>query len=233
MAVRVVDLASRPVHAFPRVDAILGLTKGTARRWIDGHVVKDREYPPVIREERTESPVATWGEFVEARLLAEFRDEGVPIQRLRSTVQRLRQELQTPYPLATARPWLRVEGREVVARVQEGTAPALQFVVRGSGQLGYALSSPARSFVEAVTWSEEQPDTVATEFRPVTDIYDVVCNPLRQVGAPTVEGIPVESLTELFRTGEPVEAIAEMHGLTPNQVHQAVRYELVRRATAA
>lgn len=53
-----------------------------------------KTYPPVIRPERTGEEIVTWGEFIEARLLAEYRDEGV---------QKLREELNTRYPLASAK----------------------------------------------------------------------------------------------------------------------------------
>ncbi len=115
----VIDLLNRPVYGLPQVDRILGLPGGTARRWIDGYRRGGKSYPPVIRELTTGVDVATWGEFVETRLLAEYRDAGVPLLRMRPAIDVLREELGSTYPLASARTWLGVQGRELVRRVQE------------------------------------------------------------------------------------------------------------------
>jgi hypothetical protein len=45
-------------------------------------------YPPVVRIEPTGQEIVTWGEFTETRLLAVFRDAGVPMQRMRPAVER-------------------------------------------------------------------------------------------------------------------------------------------------
>ena len=70
----VVDLLERPLYGLPQVDRILGLRTGTAKRWIDGYHRGGKDYPPIVREEATGVDIATWGEFVETRLLAEYRD---------------------------------------------------------------------------------------------------------------------------------------------------------------
>lgn len=49
-------------------------------------------YEPVLRPEPTGANAVTWGEMVEARLLAEFRGQRVSLQRLRPAVLRLREE---------------------------------------------------------------------------------------------------------------------------------------------
>jgi hypothetical protein len=73
----VIHLQDRPVYGFGQVDHILGLKAGTSARWIDGYQRTGKSYPPVIRPERTGDEIVTWGEFIEARLLAQYRDEGV------------------------------------------------------------------------------------------------------------------------------------------------------------
>ena len=67
----------------------------------------------------TGDEVVNWGEFVEARLLAQYRDEGALVAKMRPAVERLREELNTPYPLASTRTWLSVSGRELVREVQD------------------------------------------------------------------------------------------------------------------
>ena len=50
--------------------------------------------------------LVTWGEFVELGYLREYQRKGVPLQRLRPVIDELRREFTTPYPLATARPYI-------------------------------------------------------------------------------------------------------------------------------
>ena len=89
------NLLDRPVYGTSQVDRLLSLTPGTARRWIDGYVRGGRFYEPVIRPERTGEDVVTWGEFVETRLLAEYRGKNVPMIRMRPAIMRLRELLGT------------------------------------------------------------------------------------------------------------------------------------------
>lgn len=113
-----INFLERPLYGLGQMDRILGLRGGTARRWIEGYQRGGKRYPPVIRQEATGDEIATWGEFVETRLLSEYRDAGVPLIRMRPAIDRLRDELQTPYPLASARTWLGIRGRELVLKVQ-------------------------------------------------------------------------------------------------------------------
>ena len=41
--------------------------------WLEGGVRRCHQYPPVIRTEPTGSKFVTWGEFIEARYLADYR----------------------------------------------------------------------------------------------------------------------------------------------------------------
>lgn len=91
--VSVVHFLDRPVYGLGQVDRVLGLPGGTARRWIDGYTRAGKRYPPVVREEPTGDEAVTWGEFVETRLLAEYRDAGVPIVRMRPAIDKLREAL--------------------------------------------------------------------------------------------------------------------------------------------
>lgn len=215
--IRVLD---RRIYVMSDVDRYLGLPSGTARRWIDGYVRGGRTYPPVIREVSTGDETASWGEFVETSLLSGFRDRGVSMQKLRPAVERLREELDTPHPLAAQRIWLDVEGKELVLRVQESTnlEDALRFVVVRSGQL--MLSAPTQSFVERVRYL----DGVVNEM----ELGDggVVANPQRAAGRPAVRAVPAEVLAEGFRAGESTAGLAALYELSPTEVESAIRYEM-------
>jgi uncharacterized protein (DUF433 family) len=218
-----VSVLERRIYVTSDVDRYVGLPPGTARRWIDGYTRHSRSYPPVIRTASTGDDTVSWGEFVEASLLAGFRARGVSLQRLRPAVERLRQELGLPYPLAMRRTLLEVEGRELVQWVQEATNldSELRLVVVRSGQL--MLSEPARSFVRNARYEHGEVEALAFGDGPV------LVDPTRAAGRPAVRGVPAEVLAEGFRAGESADSLADMYDLTGADVEAALRYEM--RAT--
>ena len=222
-----VTVLDRRIYVMSDVDRFVGLPPGTAKRWIDGYIRGGRAYPPVIREATTGDDTASWGEYVETSLLAGFRNRGVSLQRLRPAVQRLREELGTPYPLATERT-LDVAGRELVQRIQEseGLERPLRLVVVRSGQL--MLSEPTMTFVQRARYV----DGVVGELSCQDQV--VVVNPVRAAGRPAVRAVPAEVLAEGFRAGESAEALADLYDLSTDEVQAALRYEMraAQRASA-
>lgn len=224
------QLLDRPVYGMQQVDRLLALTTGTAGRWIDGYERGGKKYQPVVREQPTGADLVTWGEFVEVRLLAHYRSKGVSLHRLRPVVERLRTELQTKYPLAIARPY--VLGRELVALVQDEVSldKELRLVVLRTDQL--MLTPPAEAFYSEVEWEDTDAPSggYAVRLRPLGAASPVVFDPLRSFGEPVVRAVRTEVIAEEVRAGESPASIADAFKLTLDEVNEAVRYELVRRA---
>jgi uncharacterized protein (DUF433 family) len=220
-----VDLLARPLYGMPQVDRLLGLAAGTARRWIDGYRRGGKSYPPVVRPQPTGDDIVTWGEFVETRLLSEYRNAGVSILRMRPAIDRLRERFNPLYPLAHAKPF--VAGRELVLEVQEDVHldRKLQLVVVRNDQL--VLTPEAEHFYRAADFSKDEAGIVE-RLRPVTEVRDVVIDPLRQFGEPVVRSVPTEIVAEQLRAGETVEGISELFDLPKGLVEAALRYELIR-----
>ncbi len=227
-ASEVVDLLARPLFAVHQVDRILGLAPGTARRWIDGYTRGKASYLPVVRPEPTGNEIVTWGEFVETRLLSEYRTAGVRMFHLRPTVVALRRMFPgIAYPLAHARPYMEAEGRELVWRAQEESEidADLRFVLR-TGQI--RLSIPTERFVNSASWV----GGIAERIRPVEALQNVWVDPDRNFGEPTVRAVPTDVLREQYEAGDPVPFIARAYQLPEDHVHEAIRYELMRDKAA-
>lgn len=228
-----VSLLERPLYGMAQVDRLLGLNPGTARRWIDGYKRGEKRYPPVVRLESTGDEIVTWGEFVETRLLSEYREAGVPLVRMRPAIDRLRERFDPHYPLAQARPY--AAGRELVLEAQEavGLELKLQLVVIRNDQI--VLTEPALRFYRAATFASQNGagDGIVEQLHPVTEIDDVVIHPLRQFGEPVVRSVRTEIIAEQVRAGEPIDAIAEFYELPRPTVEAALRYELIRIGEAA
>lgn len=216
------SLLDRAIYSYSDVDRLVGLHSGTARRWLEGYERSGRFYDPVLRQEPTGAEIVTWGEMVEARLLAEFRSHRVPVQRLRPAIVRLRDEFGR-YPLANARPFLDVEGRELVRAVQDeaGVEAPLRFVVVRNGQA--MLAAATKRFSEAV----EYDDGVVARLNPSLRTPGVVMDPARAFGQPAVRNVRTDALAEDYRAGTSREELAELYDLSPAQVDEAIRFELI------
>ena len=214
----VITLLDRDVYSMNQVDRLLDLSSGTAARWIDGYSRRDRRYEPLVRVASTGSELVTWGEFVEARLISEYRRQGVSVFRMRPAIMALREQFGTLYPLAAAQPFVSTEGRELVLKVQQETnlQPSLRLVVR-NGQI-ITPSIEVRRFRQAADYDG---DTVS-RFRIA---QDVVIDPEYASGEPTISGrrLRVATLVEALAAGEQPEAVAEMWDITPATVEDAVR----------
>ncbi|MGH3931186.1 MAG: hypothetical protein ACRDTF_14550 [Pseudonocardiaceae bacterium] len=225
----VVSMLDRPVYSFAETDRLLRLTPGTARRWIDGYERAGREYPPVVRRERSGSSWVTWGEFVEARLLSEFRSS-IPLTRLRPVVDWCREHFDPDYPLAYARPFLHPAGREMLAAAQRVTDLDEElWMVVPSGQ-GVLLAPTSTRFTTAAGYQGTEGPAeylIADSATP-----EVWFHPGRRQGQPTVHGIRTETIAELVAAGEPMEFVAATYGFELSEIEQAVVYEASRRRAA-
>jgi len=214
------DLLSTPTYGMAQVDRILRLSSGTARRWIDGYERDGHFYLPVVREETTGTDVVTWGEFVEASFLAHYRNSGVPMRRMRPVVERLRTELQTPYPLAELRPF--AQGRELLMEIQTevGLEPQMLVVVLRTNQI--VLTERAQQFHDSVDWSKHRRNIALS----MVLAESVTVDPLIAFGEPAVRSVRTDVLASAHRAGDSVEDLALGYDLDVSEVNDALRYEL-------
>jgi uncharacterized protein (DUF433 family) len=210
----------RELYSVSEAARLLTLSPVTLKRWLEGATRKAVFYPPVLRPAPTGSDNVTWGEFVEAGLLREYRQRGHRLQKMRPMIERLRSELDVPYPLAHARPYSL--GKDLVQRVQteEGIDEAYWVVISDeSGQL--VLAPHAERFVEKIEFD----GNIARRMFPAGKASLVLIDPEKSFGIPTVNGIRTENIVELFRAGESVGAIADAFKLQVPEVEAALRFE--------
>ncbi len=218
------------MYGISEAAGLLGLRADRACAWLDGYERGGVLYAPVIRVEPTGADIVTWGEFVELGYLREYRRKGVPLQRLRPVIDELRQEFATPYPLATAKPY--IYGKELVLELQEtNDIPRSIAIVISSGQT-IALADEAMRFFKKVVFDPPEQGDVR-RLHPAGTASPVVIDPLVRFGRPAVEGVATERLWELFDAGETVEEITNGYGLSEELVRAAVAYEEQQRSLAA
>ncbi|KPM53867.1 hypothetical protein CcI49_34775 [Frankia sp. CcI49] len=218
-------MLEREIYSMGEAARLLAVKPARLRSWIDGYTRGQIHYEPVIRPEHTGSELVTWGEFVEAGYLREYRVRGISLQRMRVVVQRLRDRFGVLYPLAHARPY--VLGRDVVMEVQEevGLATALSMVRVHDGQL--VLAPRAQDFFEKVEFASGDGGggDEALRIYPDSAARQVVLDPLRGFGSPVVRNTRTANLYELWSAGESIAEVAEAYELPETDVEAAVRYE--------
>ena len=206
----------------------LQLAQSTLHYWLEGGQRRQKMYQPVLREEPTGRRVVTWGEFVEAGLLRQYRRvHQVPMAELRAVIDRLRQRLQVAYPLAHSRPFIG-PGRQLLEKIQREAGLDADFclVAIASGQL--ILTGAAEAFVARVDWD----DGVAAAWRPHDDTRSPVrMRPDVRFGRPMIGGISTEAIWEHLEAGESVDEVATAFDLSQRQVRWANSYESALRAS--
>ncbi|MGH2732257.1 MAG: DUF433 domain-containing protein, partial [Actinomycetota bacterium] len=149
------SVSEREFYPVREAARLLAVPESTLRWWLEGRLVRGKQYPPVLREEPSGSGLVTWGEFVEAGYLRQYRRRDVPLPELRRFIDGLRQELRIRYPLAHFQPF--VSGRRrLVLELQNaaGLSPEFGLVLEvTNGQL--LLGRAAESFLERVEFSVE------------------------------------------------------------------------------
>ncbi|GAA0963067.1 DUF433 domain-containing protein [Actinocorallia libanotica] len=216
----------REMYSEAEAARLLGVPPSTLHYWLEGGERRGKSYRPIIREAPRGDRIVTWGEFIEAGLLREYRRKHrVPMVELRKFVDRLREDFGVPYPLAHRRPF--VSGRQLIyeAQGEAGLDPEFCLVAAASDQL--VLLPASQAFLDRVEWE----DDLAAEWRPDANQESTVrVNPKIRFGRPSVNGVSTEVIWEHDQDGEDTETIAATFQLTSSDVHWALAYENSRRA---
>ena len=220
------NLLDREVYLYSEVDRLVGMRPGTARRWINGYKRGDRTYAPILRKEPRDTEWATWGEFVEARIIAEYRDREIPTVRLRGAVLALRERFHVRYPLAHLQPYLEADVGELIIPAKHlGLSDEDERLVVRTGQL--LLSEPSREVIHSATLANEAGSKIVAELPVHPEFRDIVINPDRSSGQPTIVGrrVSVATLAGMVKAGEDRADLAADYNLSLAQVDAAVRYD--------
>lgn len=212
-------LVERLLYTYWDVDRILGLGSNTARRWINGYERRGVEYPPVVRGEALDTARVKWGEFIEVYYLSRFRRSGIPLQKLRSILQAVRERTGVHYLFADDKVlYADPDELEVIYELQEREGLST-FLVRRTGQLKFELDPEARQRLERITYEEG----VARALKPRLDLDHIVVHGERFFGKPKVEGTGVspDAVARLVWSGTPIETVSEMYDLTPAVINEA------------
>jgi len=221
-----VTVLERAMYTEAAAARLLGVAQNTLNYWLEGGERRGKVYRPVIRvEPRGDRAAVTWGEFLEAGLLREYRRRNVPMLELRDFIDKVRDRYGVPYPLADRRPY--VSGRELLVKLQNDSGLAADFCLIALVRDQPVLTSVADSFVQRVTWDGD----LAAEWRPHNDqLSPVRMDPKVRFGLPAIGGVRTEILWEHSESGETDEDIAAEFDMPVDSVRWALAYETSARA---
>jgi uncharacterized protein (DUF433 family) len=217
MAVTVLD---RPLYSCAEAARLLQVPTQTLKRWLDGATREGVVYPPVIRIDPGDRDAVTWGEFVEAGLLREYRNKRFPLQKMRPFIAEARERFGVPYPLAHFKPM--IDNQRLVYELQKETGldPELYLVNSEDGQMLWA--PPVNAFLERV---EFDPAGVISSLHPLGLKSPVAIDPAISFGVPQIRGVRTELVAESVAAGESEDEAARSWGLGAADVRAALSWE--------
>lgn len=224
-----VKLLERDMYSEAEAARLLRVPQSTLHYWLEGGSIGGKRYRPVIRRQRRGERIVTWGEFIEAGLLAQYRRSTVPMRELRTVIERLRDELGVVYPLAHARPFVGT-GRRLLMSAQEVANLDAEFSLVAIANDQLVLTPPSDAFYRRVVWAGND----ATGWRPHDEENSpVLVDPDLRAGQPAVGGIRTETIWEHLQAGETTEEVADAFGLTTDDVEWARAFEWAIRFSRA
>jgi uncharacterized protein (DUF433 family) len=228
-----VDRFETLLYGIGEAAGYLSIPPTTLRNWVYGYQRhggggRSSTASPVVtavQPERRDGPSMPFIGLTEAYALAAFRKAGVPMQRIRPAIGVLARELGLEHALASSR--LYTDGAEVLydyaqhaADTPEGESAMDLVVVRNNQRV---FKEVVDLYLRRIDFA---PDGWAQLIRlPQYKVAEVTIDPDHAFGRPRFAhgGVGVENVIDLFRAGEPVDAVAGEFGLTRDEVEDAIR----------
>jgi uncharacterized protein (DUF433 family) len=225
------DPRGLPAYSLAEAAHYLRIPFATLRSWVRG-----RHYPtaagmkffkPVIELPEPKLPSLSFVNLVEAHVLDAIRREhNIPLDKVRSALNYVEQQLGVPHPLAE----------------QKFESDGVSLIVSRFGQL-IAVSEAGQLAMKEMLAAhlrriEHDPLGMAIQLYPFTrkrqpdEPKTIVIDPSVSFGRPTIMGTGVATaiVAERYKAGESVDELADDYGCERRQIEEAVRCELALAA---
>ncbi len=229
-----------PLYTVADAARIVGVPTSTFASWTQGYVRKFADRPAVtghsiityVAAQGARQPTIPFVGLAEAMVLAAFRRNRVPIQRIRPALRQLESDIGVAHALASRK--LYTDGAELLSDYGEshvGTEEARlvrNLVVVRNNQLVFV--EVIQSYLRRIEYAD---DGYAALIRvPAYERAEVVADPTRAFGAPIFErgGVRIDDVLERFWAGEPLDELAEEFGVPIDQLEDVLRVASRRAA---
>ena len=225
MAIAPTDPSSRlfiPRYSYTEADRIAGVTRGTAKRWLEGYTYRDssgsqRSSKPVTERERPKGPVS-FADLVEIAAINRWKDLHWSLRKIRTIVTECQEIFDVEHPLISMR--FKADGRRAFVTTAEG-----KFV----GLLGAKRQQAWAEIFEFLETIEYEGD-FAAKWWPLGRGTKVIVDPDYGFGLPVIDGVGLrtEIVLERMRAGESETEIAEDFGVAIALIADAMQFEVSR-----
>lgn len=215
-----VDVAyTTPIYSQTEAARIVQAPATSFTRWAQGHRFKQRQEgrwgssPALLTGVRPGRGVTVpFTALAEGFIIESFRRAGLPMARIRPAVDVLREEIGLENALLSER--LMTDGAEILYRNGEGD---LVVVRNHQGVFNEVVSE----FLKSITYRD---GFVSIIHLPAFETVDVVVDPHRNAGQPTVDriGVGVEDILSRVRAGEPLAEVGDDFGLDARELRSLI-----------
>ena len=220
-------LAIRPLYSFADADYLANVSRGTAKRWLEGYTYSDTRGQRVVRPPVTpgvqraeEQEIVSFTDLVEIAAIGRLKEMGFSLRMVREIVLNCQEILEVPRPLATLR--FKTGGREVFVNRED------VLIEVGRKKRMQAWIQVLEPFLEELEYAGE----LVARWWPLGRSALVVIDPEYGFGFPVVErsGVRTEIILERFKAGDLNEQISADFNIEPLHVARALQFELQRAA---
>ncbi len=220
-------LAIRPLYSFADADYLANVSRGTAKRWLEGYTYFDTRGQRVVRPPVTpgvqraeEQEIVSFTDLVEIAAIGRLKEMGFSLRMVREIVLNCQEILEVPRPLATLR--FKTGGREVFVNRED------VLIEVGRKKRMQAWIQVLEPFLEELEYAGE----LVARWWPLGRSALVVIDPEYGFGFPVVErsGVRTEIILERFKAGDLNEQISADFNIEPLHVARALQFELQRAA---
>jgi uncharacterized protein (DUF433 family)/DNA-binding transcriptional MerR regulator len=227
---------------FPLPDAarLAQLDARTARRWAEGYSFTykgDKQFSPGVMPPSLERVGGhrdlTFAELLTLRLVKAFKGAGLSLPTIKRVAARAAADFGLEMPFVTRR--FRTDGRKIFIELQEAA----------SGNAEPAITKHEHKLIEVLSGQHQFTDVVEPSLFANVDWHDdlvsrwwplgktcaVTLDPKVMFGAPHIANtrVPTSVIADAVKAEgggmAAIQSVGEWHGLTPEQVQDAVRFE--------
>ena len=214
---------SRPLYNFAEADRIARVTPNTSRRWLKGYGFwydgEHRKMPPVTRSPGAKEAVS-FVDLMEVATIDKLRKKGFSFKQIRKINATARLYLKKPRPLVTET--FKVKGRNIF--VDDGFGILVNVGHEAGMQAWDEVLDP---FLDTVEYEDE----IVRRWWPLGKDVAVLIDPDYGFGLPVAEGTGVrtEIIAERHGAGDSTDEIAYDFDVTPEQIKDALQWELPKQ----
>ena len=215
----------RPLYGFADADYLANVTRGTAKRWLEGYAYYDTHgqrvvQPPITPGVQREESVS-FLDLVEIAAIGRLKEAGFSLRMIREIVCNYQKILGVLRPLTTLR--FKTGGHEVF--VDRGDV----LLEVGRKKRMQAWNEVLQPFLQELEYDANQ---LAACWWPLGRSIPVVIDPEYGFGFPVVakSGVRTEIILERFRAGDLEEQISADFNIEQVHVERALQFELQRAA---